>query len=211
MVTPLTMLLRTPVGRLGSSIGRLVDKAIPVGRISLTMLLTADGRLPRSLTMVDSAAGTVATMLETAPERPVPRGRSVGRTSLTMLLTAEGTMVASEAMSLTKLVAAAGISPRSDAAPLRMLETGRVVGTEMSLTPERTTLAMLETGRPGRIGSPTPEFPVDEAAGEDEETAAELCDTPAEALTLADALAAIEALTLAETEAETPFEAADDA
>lgn len=46
---------------------------------------------------------------------------------------------------------------------------------------------------------------MDEAAGEDDETAAELCDTPAEALALT------EALTLAETEAETPFEAADDA
>lgn len=200
------MLLTTPVGRLGSSIGRLVVKAMPVGRISLTMLLTADGRSPRSLTMVDAAAGTVATMLETAPERPVPRGRSVGRTSLTMLLTAEGTMVASEAISLTRLVAATGRSPTSDVTPLRRLETGRLVGAEMSLTPERTTLAILETGRPGRIGSPTPEFPaVDEAAGEDDETAAELCDTPAEALALT------EALTLAETEAETPFEAADDA
>ena len=93
----------------------------------------------------------------------------------------------------------AGRPLRSDATPLRRLETGRTVGAEMSPTPERATLTMLETGRPGRMGSPTPELPVGEAAGEGCETAAELCDTPAEALTLA------------EIEAETPFEAADDA
>lgn len=67
---------------------------------------------------------------------------------------------------------------------------------------------MLETGRPGRIA---PELPVGEGAAEDDETAAELCDTPAEALTLAEALALTDALTLAEIEAETPLEAADDA
>jgi len=91
---PSTMLLTIPVGSTEPSIERLVGKAMPVGRISLTMLLTADGRSLTSPTMLDAAAGTVATMLETAPERPVPRGRSVERTSLTMLLTTEGTTVA---------------------------------------------------------------------------------------------------------------------
>jgi hypothetical protein len=135
--------------------------------------------------MVIGMSVTVTGMLAET-EKLVGSGRSVKSetTSLMMLEASEGVRVGTE-MSLT-----------SETITLAMLETGRLVGPGRSVAPEKTSLMTLVMGRPGRIGA---------GAEADAETAAELwmaedeaCDAPAEALTLA------------ETEAETPLEAADE-
>jgi hypothetical protein len=185
------MLLITPVGRL---IGSLVGKATLVGRISLIMLLTPEGRSP---TMLETVSGrslvTGATMLEITSGTSVAAGRStvielimlltpvgspVGRTSLMTLLSTEvrsppvgrsvdkvislimldtplgrpviiGMPVGSE---MEGVSVNPGRSVAIDTTSLRMLETGRLVGTEMLLSSETTSLMMLEIGDGIKVG-----------------------------------------------------------
>jgi hypothetical protein len=188
------MLLTTPV--VGRSIGPFVGRAMLVGRISLIMLLTPEGRSGRSLTMLETVSGIVPSrMLLAAAGRLViwgrsvvieltmllmtPVGRSVGRTSLTMLLSAEvrslpvgrsvgrvtslmmldtplgrpvmrGRPVGSET---DEMSLGPGRSVAMDTTSLRMLETGRLVGTEILLSSEKTSLRMVEAAEGIKVGT----------------------------------------------------------
>jgi hypothetical protein len=140
-MTPLMMLLTTPVGTL---IEPSVGRAMVVGRTSLTMLLTTVGIDPSRMLLAAVGMDPSRTLLITPvgmdPSRTLliaPVGRSVGRTSLTML---------DSEMSLTMLETVSG-SPvtegRSDATPPTMLVTslgmsvkGRSVGPGKSVIGE---------------------------------------------------------------------------
>jgi hypothetical protein len=117
-LTPLMMLLITPVGTL---IEPSVGRAMVVGRTSLMIL-------DREMSL---------TMLETVSGSPVAEGRSVGRTSLTMLLTRVGTDPS------RMLLAAVGTDPSR---MLLIAPVGRSVGrTSLTMLDREMSLTMLET------------------------------------------------------------------
>lgn len=136
------MLLITPVGS-------------SVGRTSLTMLLNTEVRSPP----VGRSVGRVISlmMLDTPLARPVARGRPVG-IEIEGRSVGPGRSVTTDTTSLRMLEMAIGVTvgPKMSVMvtiTLALVEKERLMGSEMLLSSENTSLMMLEAGRPGRMGA----------------------------------------------------------